>query len=278
MRGGGGNFGVVTAFEYRLYPLTDKIVDGDILYPFSKAHDLLALVAELGEKASDDLTLGVELLNLPPSPGPQPSGRMAVLGMTYLGKPSDRDRLLEPFKKLGKPLDDRLHAKTYLEAQGAAGTAPIAVPGGGGGTPTYIKTGFLQTPGTAFFDELLRAFTAAPTAQMMVCMMDQVGGAVSRVKPDATAYWNRTATYDFMIDSDWMDRAQDKANIEAVRATWGAIDKFTQGFYVNTEPGADDKRVRGTYGSNYVRLQQLKAKYDPSNLFKLNANIKPAGA
>ncbi|HEY4211354.1 MAG TPA: FAD-binding oxidoreductase [Steroidobacteraceae bacterium] len=278
VRGGGGNFGVVTAFEYRLYPLKDKILDGDCAYPFSKAKDLMDLTAQMGEKASDDLTVGLQLLNLPPSPGPQPSGRMAVFGITYLGNPGDRDRLLAPLKKLGTPLDDRIRAKTYLEAQGAAGTAPIAVPGGGGGTPSYIKTGFLPGVSTQFFDELTRSFEAAPSSQMMVCLVDQVGGAVSRVKPDATAYWNRQAAYDFMIDSEWMDRSQDQANIQVVRTAWAATEKFTQGFYVNTEPGADDKRVRGTYGTNYARLQQLKAKYDPNNLFRLNANIKPTGA
>lgn len=113
---------------------------------------------------------------------------------------------------------------------------------------------------------------------MMLLMMDQVGGAVSRVKSDATAYWNRQASFDLMIDSEWLDAAQDQANIQTVRAAWASVEKYTQGFYVNTEPGADDKRVRGTYGSNYARLQQAKTKYDPTNLFHLNANIKPTGA
>ena len=278
VRGGGGNFGVVTAFEYRLYPLKDKILDGECVYPFSKAHELLEIVAEVAAKSPDDLMLGVQMVNLPPSPGPQPSGRMVALGVTYLGNPADKDRVLAPFKKLGQPLDDQIHAKTYLEAQGASGTAPIAVPASPGGTRTYIKTGFLQSLDPALFDQAIRTFEAAPSSQMMLLMMDQVGGAVSRVKSDATAYWNRQASFDLMIDSEWLDAAQDQANIQTVRAAWASVEKYTQGFYVNTEPGADDKRVRGTYGSNYARLQQAKTKYDPTNLFHLNANIKPTGA
>src|SRR5262249_27702498 len=155
IRGGGGNFGVVTGFEYRLHPLQDNILDGDRIYPFSKARELLDLVAEVGEKAPDELTLGVELANLTAAESPHP-GRVALLEVTYLGKPAAAERLLEPFRKLGTPVADRLRAMSYLEAQGAAGTAPIAVPGGGGGTPEYIKTGFLNGAPTAFFDELVR--------------------------------------------------------------------------------------------------------------------------
>jgi hypothetical protein len=277
IRGGGGNFGVVTAFEYQLHPLTDKIIDGDRVYPFAKARDLLALADEVAATAPDDLILGVELLNLPPGMGPQ-TGRIAVLEVTYLGKPSDLDRLLAPFKKLGAPLADAIGAKTYLEAQGAAGTAPIAVPGSPKGQPQYIKTGFLHGTPTAFIDEIVRGIEAGPPNQMLLALWAQVGGAVARVKPEATAYWGRKAASDLLIDSEWTDRAQDEANIKVVRNVWGAVEKFTEGFYVNSEPGADDKRVRGTYGGNYERLQKLKSQYDGSNLFRLNANIKPASA
>src|SRR5581483_10737315 len=137
------------------HPLTGKIVDGDRVYPVTKARDLFALIYEVAARAPDDLTLGAQLLNLPPAEGHQ-AGPMAVLNVTYLGKPDDLDRLLAPFKVLGSPVEDRIQAKTYLEAQGAAGTAPIAVPGSQSGTPMYIKTGFLHSTSTAFVDELVR--------------------------------------------------------------------------------------------------------------------------
>jgi FAD/FMN-containing dehydrogenase len=275
VRGGGGNFGVVTSFEYRLHPLREKVLDGDRAYPFSKARELLDLVREVGARAPDDLTLGVELLNLTSAETPHP-GRMAVLEVTYLGEPGEGERLLEPFRKLGTPLTDEIRSKTYLEAQGAAGTAPIAVPGGGGGHPEYLKTGFLHDAPTAFFDELVRGVQEVADSQMIAVIWAQMGGAVSRVPPQATAYWGRRATHNLIIETEWSDRGQDKSHIKAARGVWSAVERFTDGFYVNTEPGADDQRVRGTYGGNYERLQQIKKKYDPANLFRLNANIKPA--
>jgi len=277
VRGGGGNFGVVTSFEYRLHPLKEKVLDGGRAYPFSKARELLDLVAELGERAPDDLTLGVELLNLTAAESPHPS-RVAVLDVTYLGKPEEGMRLLEPFRKLGTPLDDQIRSMTYLEAQGAAGTAPIAVPGKGGGHPEYLKTGFLHGTPAAFFDELVRGVKEVPDSQMMVVEWAQMGGAVGRVAPEATSYWGRTATHNLIIETEWKDRGEDQSHIKAARAVWATVEKFTDGFYVNTEPGADDKRVRGTYGGNYERLQELKKKYDPTNLFRLNANIRPKTA
>jgi FAD/FMN-containing dehydrogenase len=275
VRGGGGNFGVVTSFEYRLHPLKEKVLDGDRAYPFSKARELLDLVAEVGERAPDDLTLAVELLNLTAAESPHP-GRVAVLDVTYLGKPEEGQRLLEPFRKLGTPIDDQIRSMTYLEAQGAAGTAPIAVPGKGGGHPEYLKTGFLHGAPTAFFDELVRGVKETLDSQMIVAIWAQMGGAVGRVAPEATAYWGRSATHNLIIETEWKDRGEDQSHIKAARGVWTAVERFTDGFYVNTEPGADDRRVRGTYGGNYDRLQQLKKKYDSTNLFRLNANIKPA--
>jgi hypothetical protein len=103
-----------------------------------------------------------------------------------------------------------------------------------------------------------------------------MGGAVGRVAPDASAFWNRHAEHDLLIGGSWADRAQDEPYIKALRGVWSGVEKFTEGFYVNTEPGADDSRIRATYGGNYARLRKLKSQYDPENLFRLNANIKPA--
>src|SRR5690606_34552777 len=99
---------------------------------------------------------------------------------------------------------------------------------------------------------------------------------VSRVAPDATAYWNRMAEHDLIIMGNWTDGSQDESHIGTLRSFWSGVERFTQGFYVNTEPGADDARVRATYGNNYARLRQVKNKYDPGNRFRLNANIRPS--
>ena len=101
----------------------------------------------------------------------------------------------------------------------------------------------------------------------------QLGGAIARVKQDATAFWNRRAKYDFIADVSWTDYSQDAEAAKAARAMWAGIEPFTRGHYVNTVPGASQTRVRATYGDNYPRLVQLKDKYDPANLFRVNQNI-----
>jgi FAD/FMN-containing dehydrogenase len=105
-----------------------------------------------------------------------------------------------------------------------------------------------------------------------------MGGGVARVAPEATAFWTRKATHDLLIGGSWADRSRDDAYIKQLRDVWSRVEKYTEGFYVNTEPGADDRRVRATYGGNYGRLQQLKNQYDPGNLFRMNANIRPSAA
>jgi hypothetical protein len=100
-------------------------------------------------------------------------------------------------------------------------------------------------------------------------------GAVARVKPDATAYWNREARWDLLLAGAWADHSQDQHNAAVLHDLWKSFEPYTKGYYVNTEPSADEQRLRATYGDNYPRLVQLKGKYDPENLFRLNANIKP---
>jgi FAD/FMN-containing dehydrogenase len=275
VRGGGGNFGVVTAFEYRLHRLGNKVLDGALIYSYDKAVNVHEAAYELGQRAPDDLLLGVELLNFPP--GTERPGRSAVIGVTYLGDPAEGTRLLEPLKKLGTPVADLITAKTYLEAQGAlVADAPVAAPSATGGAPSYTKTGFLRSSSTELFSELVKRFGALPDSLNAVTLWGQLGGAVARVPKEATAFWSRHAEHDLLIGGSWSDRTQDEPYIKALRGVWSGVEKFTEGFYVNTEPGADDARIRVTYGGNYARLRQLKSQYDPQNLFRLNANIKPA--
>jgi FAD/FMN-containing dehydrogenase len=274
LRGGGGNFGVVTAFEYQLHPLDHKVLDGARIYPYDKAASAFEAVYELGQRASDDLLLAVELLNIPPG-GPGPAGRVVVVASTYAGDPAEGERLLAPLQKLGPPLKDEVQARTYLEAQGAQTDAPVAVPGQLGASRGYVKTGFLSRSSTELFDEMVRRFAELPSNVAGMLLWGQMGGAVSRVAPDATAFWNRHAEHDLLAALNWSDASQDEPNINAIRNFWSGVERFTDGFYVNTEPGADDKRIRATYGANYARLRQVKRQYDPGNRFRLNANIKP---
>jgi hypothetical protein len=190
----------------------------------------------------------------------------------YCGALAEGERLLKPLRKLGKPLYDDIVAKSYIAAQlGLTGASPAPLPPG---LNVYVKSGFLREFSDGVIDTSIQHFKDAPP-WLDEIGFGQLGGAMSRVKPDATAYWNRSAKYDVLIDGAWGDRSQDRRNVEAGRAFWAVLEPFTQGYYVNTEPSADEKRLRATYGDNYPRLVQLKNKYDPKNLFRLNANIKP---
>ncbi len=272
IRGGGGNFGVVTTFEYRLHPLGPKVLAGNRVYPFSQASSILKALREYCEGAPDEMTISAALSGSAPG---VPAGKYIAFEVVYCGVLAEGERLLAPLQKLGKPLYDDLVAKSYIAAQlGLTGASPAPLPPG---LNVYVKSGFLREFSDSVIDTSIQHFKDAPP-WLDEIGFGQLGGAMARVKPDATAYWNRLAKYDLLIDGAWADRSQDRQNVAAGRALWTVLEPFTEGYYVNTEPSADEKRLRATYGDNYARLVQLKNKYDPKNLFRLNANIKPTVA
>ena len=165
-------------------------------------------------------------------------------------------------------------AKPYVLAQlGPTGAAPPAMPAGLG---FYVKSGFLNSIPDALVTEIIHASDNAPEWYKGIGL-GSLGGAIARVKPDATAYWNRMSQWDLLMFGVWSDHTQDEHNAQTLRDLWKAFEPFTKGYYVNTEPSESEQRLRATYGDNYPRLVQLKNKYDPANLFRLNANIRPRG-
>jgi FAD/FMN-containing dehydrogenase len=269
IRGGGGNFGVVTMFEYRLHPLGPKVLAGNRVYPMSQAAGVLRALREFSLGAPDEMTISASLTRSAPG---VPAGQYIAYEVVYCGALPEGQRLLTPLNKLGKPLFDDVTAKTYIAAQlGLTGASPAPLPPG---LNVYVKSGFLHEISDSLIATSIQHFGTAPPWVDEVGF-GQLGGAVARVKPGATAYWNRVAQFDVLLDGAWPDRSQDKQNLQAGRALWDVFEPFTEGYYVNTEPSADEKRLRATYGDNYPRLVELKNKYDPKNLFRLNANIKP---
>jgi len=161
--------------------------------------------------------------------------------------------------------------KTYLEAQSSFD------PGLPAGRSYYFKSGFMPRVTGAMCDELMAAFENAPPTLMGVPII-HLGGAAGRVKPDATAFWNRDAHHDLAVWASWDNRAQNEQMVANVRSFWRKLEHLTKGYYINTDTPDDERRLRETYGGNYDRLAKIKAKYDPTNLFRLNANIKPAAS
>lgn len=261
VRGGGGNFGVVTQFEYQLHPFGPEVMAGTILFPFSDARRVVKAAMELNETAPDDLYLNPIFSRFP-------DGRYVELEVCYYGAPEEGRRLLAPLKKAGKVVADDVDIRTYLEIQSSY---DAGLPSH---TAYYFKSGFLRKVTPAMVDEIVAAYEHAPRS-LLGAPLIHLGGVAGRVKPDATAFWNRDADHDLAVWASWEDPAQNEKIIGEVRAFWAKLEHLTRGYYINTDTPDDERRLRETYGGNYDRLVQIKTKYDPANLFRLNANIKP---
>ena len=264
VRGGGGNFGVVTNFEYQLHSFGPNVLSGLLFFPFTEARKVLTALTQFTETAPDEMYLNPMINTGAPA-------RAVGFEICYSGPPAQGEKLIAPLRKLATPLFDQIKVKTYLEAQSSFD------PGLPAGRSYYFKSGFMPRVTSAMVDELVDTFEHAPPTLMGVPII-HLGGAAGRVKPDATAYWNRDAHHDLAVWASWDDRTQSDKMVADVRAFWRKLEHLTKGYYVNTDTPDDERRLRETYGGNYDRLVKTKTKYDPTNLFRLNANIKPAAA
>jgi FAD/FMN-containing dehydrogenase len=263
LRGGGGNFGVVTSFEYKLHAV-GPMIGGLVLHPFARAKETLQFFAEFLRKAPDELVAAAVLMT-------GPDGHKACgIAAAYPGDVSTGERIVAPLKQFGPPVLDVIGPMPYVAQQSLIDAAmpPNVL--------NYWKAEFLRDVTSDVIDAAVDAFTRVPSPLSSILFFP-IRGAASRVSPTATAFPHRTG-YHIGMYSLWTDRAQNDPNIAWVRQTWQAIRPLAAGgVYVNElgdDEGAD--RVMMAYGPNYQRLQQLKVKYDPENLFSATANIAPA--
>jgi FAD/FMN-containing dehydrogenase len=263
LRGGGGNFGVVTSFEYQLHPLGTMLA-GMVIYPLDQATALLRLYREVTSTAPDELGSLVALGTLPDGT------QAAVLLAGYTGPLAEGEALLRPLRAFGPPLADQLGPSPYTALQGISEHFnPRA-------HRNYLKTNYLTALSDDAIDTLVEHYRRVP-APFSHIVVEHMGGAVSRVDRDATAYNYREAQYNFLIVGIWPDAAEDARNLQWVRGLWQAMQPFsTRHIYVNYESDVGVDRVKAAYGAaKYERLVALKNTYDPTNVFRLNANITP---
>ena len=268
LRGGGGNFGVVTAFAFRLHPVGPMILHASLTYDCGHARDAMRAYRELAAGAPDEVSADAALAT-------GPSGEPVFsVSACYIG-PVDEgarafDRLLAPLRTGVRPTGEDIRPRPYLEIQSAAdATFPR-------GLRYYWKAQFLNEIGDDAIDVLLERFPAAPSRRSLF-VFQQVGGAIARVPPDATAYFNRGAACDSFPVSIWESPEDDAANIAWARELWAALQPFASGgVYVNNLGEEGEERLRAAYGDNYPRLVALKDRYDPTNLFRFNQNIVPS--
>jgi FAD/FMN-containing dehydrogenase len=263
LRGGGGNFGVVTSFEYQLHPVGTMLA-GMVIYPLGQAKEFFRLYRDVTSTAPDELGSLVALGTLPDGT------QAAVLLAGYTGPLAEGEALLRPLRKFGPPLADQLGPSPYAALQG------ISEHFNPRGQRNYLKTNYLTALSDDAIDILVEHYRRVP-APFSHIVVEHMGGAVSRVDRDATAYNYRDAQYNFLIVGIWPEAAEDVRNLQWVRGLWQAMQPFSTGnIYVNYESDVGVDRVQAAYGvGKYARLVALKNTYDPTNLFRLNANITP---
>ncbi len=260
LRGGGGNFGVVTNFEYDLHPVGPEVIGGNRVYPFDQARAVLEFYDEFCRRAPDELCVDYAIVC---PPGAQP---MIVTEVTYVGSPRRADRLLAPLRSFGKPRVDRIGTVNYATLQQStdAGTAP--------GREYYLKSGFLRGISPGLIEGLLAGFEPSKT-RALVITFQQLGGAIADVAADGTAFAYRDATHALLMMAGWTDPAETPRHMSWVRQYWQQVAQYTEGFYVNSYTPDEREQVRANFRGNYPRLAEIKRRYDPGNLFRMNVNI-----
>ncbi|HTL50416.1 MAG TPA: FAD-binding oxidoreductase [Steroidobacteraceae bacterium] len=264
VRGGGGNFGIVTDFEFALHPMQRQVIGGDIVFPISRARELLAFYGEFSGNAPDELY--TDALIAAPMGG-KPG--VFILHVCYSGPPGDAERWLAPIRKLGTPLDDGIKAQDYVAIQRADDHSDPRNQG------TYLTSGFIDGYTTDLVKAIADGFQPDP-ARSTALFFQHSGGAIGRVKPAATAFPHRRSTHNMLAAVVWNLDSDRKPHVDWLKGYWATLEKFTDGWYTN-ESGDESQKVRDdNYQGNLPRLRELKKKYDPGNLFRLNANVQPA--
>jgi FAD/FMN-containing dehydrogenase len=272
LRGGGGNFGIVTAFEFKLHEVGPEVLSGLVIHPLEGAADLLRSYRKIAAAAPDELTVWVVLRRAPPLPFlPEEWHGREILAFAacYCGDMSTGEQALAELRALGNPIADVISPHPFVGWQAAFD--PLLEPG----ARNYWKShDFTELSDDAIAD-LLAAVTRLPTAECEV-FLAHVGGAMSRVPADATAYPQRKSHFIMNVHTRWRDAGQDAACIGWARELFGTMARHAVGtVYVNFMPDDEADRIEAAYGPNYSRLAEIKARYDPANLFRMNQNIRP---
>jgi len=267
VRGGGGNFGIVTKFIIRLHSFAPEVHSFRFSYPLERAEDVLNFYFDYSSDAHQDLFVNAGL-----DVRADGGGGVGISGNFY-GADAELDRLLQPIRTLGRPLSERTSKSEYVKVQSVADGGTNAH-----GYRHYSKAGFITEIKPGFTNTLVERAESLPTRGFGVSFLP-LDGAVHRVGPSETPWAHRNALYNLSTDSTWSDPDPDVAekNVKWNRAYWTDIESFTNGgFYINSL-SADDgqQKINANHGPNHDRLVAVKDTYDPTNFFRLNANIVP---
>lgn len=272
IRGGGGNFGIVTSFEFQLYPVGPDLLSGLIVFPLDQAKSVLTQYRKFAETMPDDLNVWVVARQAPPLPflPPEVHGKeVVVLAVCYAGEPAEGEKLIEPLRGFGTPYGEHIGVQPYTAWQQAFD--PLLTPG----ARNYWKSHNFTKLDDGLIDSLIEYAWNLPSPHCEI-FIGALGGQAGRIAPDATAYSHRDANFVINVHGRWETAEEDERGIAWAREFFDKSTPYaTGGVYVNflTEDEAD--RTNAAYGSNYERLAELKAKFDPGNVFQVNQNIAP---
>lgn len=268
IRGGGGNFGVVTSFTYRIHPV-GRILWGPLIHPVERAGGVLRHYLRFMEDAPNELQAYAGFLF-----GPD-GAPVSALVPAWVGPIEEGLSALRPLREFGPPIADMVQELSYMDHRALFDAAYPK------GLRNYWKANMVGGLTDEAIEGLVRAFARASSSTAGTGIaLEALGGAVARTGTDATAFAHRGAAYSVLITASWKDPAEDAANRDWVRGVWEALRPFApEGVYVNymqDEAEEGEVRVRAAYGPSHERLAVLKRRYDPANLFRFNQNIRPA--
>lgn len=263
LRGGGGNFGVVTSLEYRLHEV-GTVLGGEIVYPLDQAKQVLRVYRDWSTSAPDEVRADATLVS-------GPEGAALAIIVCYCGSPEEGERVLQPMRSCGSPMMDTIAPVPYATVQNLL--TEVFQPG----RQHYWKAGFIRDFGDDAIDAIVDYFRNTAPGFFAAIAIEHLGGAVGRVGPRETAFSHRDAQHSLLVLRMWEDPSDSESNIAWARRCYETAEPFMKsGVYVNYLGDEGEGRVMAGYGANYDRLAAIKKKYDPTNFFRLNQNIRPA--
>ncbi len=263
VRGGGGNFGVVTNFEFKLHPMQRTVVGGDILYPGSMVREVFDVYREYGANASDHLYCDVFTGSMMDG-----ADSMAGFHVCWSGPENEAEKILAPLRALGTPFVDSVKAWDYVELQRSGdNTEPR-------NDASYMKAGFVNDVPDSLIDAIADGMEPMDRRAFFLYLQHS-GGAIGRIATDATAFAHRKSLANMFLIVQWPNEDASAPHVNYIRKYWSTLEPATDGYYT-VDTSDESREVRhANYQGNFPRLLELKKKYDPTNLFRLNANINP---
>lgn len=259
IRGGGGNFGVVTSFEFQLHPFERNLLAGSIVWPISQAREVLDFYADWYAGLSDELYVAPALATMPDGTG------IVVMEVVYNGDPATGEKEAAALRKIGKPMSDGVAVNDYMVMQTQEDVTF------GHGIRSYAKNGMAREITPGLIDAIIESYRPDPRVSFFT---HTAGGAAKRVDELATAFPHRNVETMIAVAGGWTDPAEDEEAIAVAKEWFRTLEPFTGGYYDNIE--YERGKSAGNYGPAFDRLAKIKGQFDPGNLFRLNSNIKPA--